>query len=170
MHIQKLEYCIHYLYNIHFVHVLYWPYIGGLSWMSSYDSWILLIMIWRCVLDTTLCSDKLCQWLAAGRWFSPGTRVSSINKSDHNDITEILLKVALNTITIGLTNSKRFLLPYTFVHVDYREYTCIKITYTGIHFVCLHTDIKLKIWYLELKGNVHFVIIGNVHVYYMYSY
>ena len=33
-----------------------------------------------------------------GRWFSPGTPVSSTNKSDRYDITEILLKVALNTI------------------------------------------------------------------------
>ena len=48
-------------------------------------------------LDTTI-SDKLCQWLATGRWFSPGTPVSSTNKTDRHDITEILLKVALNTI------------------------------------------------------------------------
>ena len=34
----------------------------------------------------------------AGQWFSLGTPVSSTNKTDHNDITEILLKVALNTI------------------------------------------------------------------------
>jgi hypothetical protein len=32
------------------------------------------------------------------RWFSPGPPVSSTNKTDHHDITEILLKVALNTI------------------------------------------------------------------------
>ena len=38
------------------------------------------------------------QWLAAGRRFSPGTPVSSTNKTDSFDITEILLKVALNTI------------------------------------------------------------------------
>jgi hypothetical protein len=31
---------------------------------------------WRGVLDTTL-SDKVCQWLAAGQWFSP---VSSTKK------------------------------------------------------------------------------------------
>ena len=36
--------------------------------------------------------------LKAGRWVSPGTPVSSTNKTDRNDITEILLKVALNTI------------------------------------------------------------------------
>ena len=50
------------------------------------------------VLDTTLC-DKGCQWLATGWWFSPGTPVSYTNKTDCHDITEILLKVALNTIT-----------------------------------------------------------------------
>ena len=47
--------------------------------------------------DSTLC-DKVCQWLATGQWFSPGTPVSSTNKTDRHDITEILLKVALNTI------------------------------------------------------------------------
>jgi hypothetical protein len=46
---------------------------------------------------TTLC-DKVCQWLAASQWFSPCTPVSSSNKTDCHDITEILLKVALNTI------------------------------------------------------------------------
>jgi hypothetical protein len=53
----------------------------------------------RGVLDTTLC-DKVCQLLAAGRWFSPGTLVSSTNKTDCHDIAEILLKLALNTITL----------------------------------------------------------------------
>ena len=40
--------------------------------------------------------------LRQGRWFSRGTPVSSTNKTDRNDITEILLKVALNTITLTL--------------------------------------------------------------------
>jgi hypothetical protein len=53
----------------------------------------------RGVLDTTLC-DKVCQWLAAGRWFSLDTPIFSTNKSDHHDITEILLKVVSNTITL----------------------------------------------------------------------
>ena len=100
---------------------------------------------WRSVLNTTLC-DKICQWLATGSSFSPGTPVSSsTNKTEvqfesslllfdliyceqkslfccifqsnyfffiyylatvffcfsnknHHDITELLLKVALNTI------------------------------------------------------------------------
>jgi NADH dehydrogenase FAD-containing subunit len=40
-------------------------------------------------------------------WLSPDTPVSSINKTDHHDITEILLKVALNTITL-----KKIAVPY----------------------------------------------------------
>jgi hypothetical protein len=48
----------------------------------------------RGVFDTTLC-DKVCQWLATGRWFSLGTPVYSTNKTDRHDITEMLLKVAL---------------------------------------------------------------------------
>ena len=47
----------------------------------------------RGIVDTTI-YDKVCQWLATGRWvFFPPT-----NKTDRHDITEILLKVALNTI------------------------------------------------------------------------
>ena len=38
------------------------------------------------------------QWLVTDRWFSPRTPVSSTNKTDSHDITEILLKVALDTI------------------------------------------------------------------------
>ena len=59
------------------------------------------ISVRRDVLDTTLC-DNVCQWLAAGRWFSPGTLVSFTNKTDSHDITEILLKVVLNTINLTL--------------------------------------------------------------------
>ena len=76
------------------------------SW--SYDRWMynypcnhcLSPLTWwvrtphrRGVLDTTLC-EEVCQWLATGRWFSPGTPIASTNKTDRHDITEILLKVA----------------------------------------------------------------------------
>ena len=57
-----------------------------------------LLMLWVRISirtrRTTLC-EKVCQWLETGRWSSP---VSSTNKTDHHDITEILLKVALTTI------------------------------------------------------------------------
>jgi hypothetical protein len=47
------------------------------------------------VVNTTFC-DKVCQWLATGRWFSPPIKLTAT-------ITEILLKVASNTITLTLT-------------------------------------------------------------------
>ena len=71
-------------------------------------------------LDKGEVYDKFCLWRATGWWFSP---VSSTNKTDHYDITEILSKVALNTIQqtnkhfpnlpptfdkIGLTNNISF--------------------------------------------------------------
>ena len=87
----------------------------GLSWPWSYGSRIYNyqckqclspVMLWvristraRC---TTLC-DKVCPWLATGRWFSPSPPLSSTNKTDRHDIIEILLKVVLNTITLTLT-------------------------------------------------------------------
>ena len=38
---------------------------------------------WWGIFDAILC-DKVCQWLATGRRFSPDTPVSFTNKADHN--------------------------------------------------------------------------------------
>jgi hypothetical protein len=62
--------------------------------LSPLMLWVRISIRARCI---TLC-DKVCQWLATGWWFSPGTPVSSTNKTDRHDITEILLEVELNTI------------------------------------------------------------------------
>ena len=72
------------------------------QYLSPLKLWV-QIALRRGVLDTTWC-DQVCQWLAAGQWFSLGTSVSSTNKTDCHDITEILLKVALKTITFTLYN------------------------------------------------------------------
>jgi len=53
----------------------------------------------------TLC-DQVCQLLAAGQWFSPGSLVSSTDKADPYDITDPydkadpydITEVVLNTI------------------------------------------------------------------------
>ena len=60
------------------------------------------------VLGTTL-YDKVCQWLAEGLWFYLGTLVSSTDKTDCHNVTEILLKVTLNTITLPSPLCKRTL-------------------------------------------------------------
>jgi hypothetical protein len=65
-------------------------------WLSPLTLWVRIPLRWG-VLDSTLC-DKDCQWLAAGRCFSPGTPVSPANKAECHEITEILLKVVLSSI------------------------------------------------------------------------
>ena len=89
--------------------MLFW----GPWWSWWYGSWIYYYLcnqclspltLWvqiplrRCVLHAKFC-DKVYQWLATGQWFSLGTAISSSCKTDCQDITEILLKVVLNTIT-----------------------------------------------------------------------
>jgi hypothetical protein len=78
-------------------------YLEHTHYISLLTLWVRTPLRW-CVLDTTLC-DKVCQWLATGRWFSPGTLVPSTNKSDCHDTAEILLKAELSTInqTIKIT-------------------------------------------------------------------
>ena len=102
------------IHSINYMSFCKLPILEGPSWWWSYASWIynylcnqyisptklcVRIRFRRGVLDTTL-YDKVCQWLAACRWFFPGSPVSSTNKTDRHEITEILLKVALNTIAI----------------------------------------------------------------------
>ena len=53
-------------------------------------------------IDHTILCDKVGKGLMTGRWFSLGPMVSPNNKTDCHDITEILLKVVLNTITLNL--------------------------------------------------------------------
>ena len=107
----------------------------GPSWSWSYCSWIYnylcnqylsLLQLWvrrprmGGLLDTTLC-DAVCQWLATGRWFPRGTSVSSTNKTDRHDITEILLKVALNSIITYLKPDffiNRDTFPYPIRHIQ----------------------------------------------------
>jgi hypothetical protein len=89
-------------------------YMYPQGWSWSYSSWIYNYLCNEClslltlcvrislrqdVVDATLC-DKVSRWLMAGWWFLPGTPVSSTIKTDRHNITEILLKIALSTITL----------------------------------------------------------------------
>jgi hypothetical protein len=51
-----------------------------------------------CHIESKFEKKLLGRFKHLGRWFSTGTPVSSNDKNDHHDITEILLKVALNII------------------------------------------------------------------------
>ena len=111
--------------------------MNGTTWPWSYGSliynylcnqclpplmlWIRISVRARC---TTLC-DKICQWLVTGRWFSAGPLVSSTNKTDRHDISEILLKVELNTII--LTPLKYLFLCVSWIVLYTCEWMQIKI-------------------------------------------
>jgi hypothetical protein len=64
---------------------------------------------------------KVCQWLSTGRWFSLGPPVSSTNKTDRHDITEILLKVA------SKTNKRNNNLPWQFPFASFSFTTSVVI-------------------------------------------
>jgi hypothetical protein len=74
--------------------------------LSPLKLWV-RILLRRGVLDIAFC-EQACQWLTTGRWFYSGTVVSLTNKTDV--ITEILLKVAINTININLSLIRGFYL------------------------------------------------------------
>ena len=82
--------------NINKTKVLSWSWLYG-SWIYNYpcNQCLSPLMLWVRISIRTRCTtlyDKVCQRLATGWWFSPDPPVSSTNK------TEMLLKVALNTI------------------------------------------------------------------------
>jgi len=79
------------------------------------------------------------QLLAIGLWFSPGTPVSSTNKTDRHKITEILLKVVLDTI--NQSNN-----------------------YFNTHTACLEHRTYLEMFFSGLDGYVLFnIILWNIY-------
>jgi hypothetical protein len=139
--------------------------------LSPLMLWVRILIRARC---TTLC-DKVCQWLATCWWFSSDTRVSSINKADHN-ITEILLKVALNTIKqtlqwrghhghdhmVSCTNK---------ADCDYRTEILLKVALNTINppfqwklskpnFLGTHFSVRfIQVWFKTYSDNFLFIYI-----------
>ena len=104
-HDQDKKKCVLYMtkygtYNVQYMYIInLWSYNG--SWIYNYmylcNQYLSPMMLWVRISIRARC-DEVCQCLATGRWFSPGAPVSSTNKTDGHDITEIFLKVVLNTI------------------------------------------------------------------------
>ena len=89
--------------------------------LDSLTLWV-LTPIRRGVLDT-LC-DKVCQWFARGRWlFFRLLRFPPQNKTDRQNITEILLKVALSTITVSMC----FIMPNKIRDEDTSSVCCCRL-------------------------------------------
>ena len=86
--------------------------------------------------DYAITCDTVCPWLAAGLStlsYSSGTLVSSSNKIDHHDLNEILLKVALKTITLTFT-----------------PWQCIGLN----HCSSKHRSVRLQLCPPKIIGNV----------------
>ena len=100
--------------NFHWLTLLLWQVdwtIYLYSFLKLYD--IVLYSVYPSVLFPTIYGVStiqhyaiVCQWLASGQWFFQGILVSFTKKNDCHDITEILLKVVLNTITLTSSNQK----------------------------------------------------------------
>ena len=92
----------------------------------------------RGVLDTTLCDMR------QGRWFFPGTAVSSTNKTDNHDIadiTEIYLNVTLSNIKPNQT--------MTWLCLTVTEYLCHKWPRTC--FTCRKHFLVLYLFMISLS-------------------
>ena len=122
-----------------FVSVAVLFYVRG-TYNYLYNKCLSPLMLWVRISirarSTTLC-DEVCQWLATGRWFSPNTPGSSINKTDRHDITEILLKVALSNTK--QTNVRRTSYSTYYKHSFIRSHPIIEL-------LCYsHTTSKRKV-------------------------
>ena len=139
---------------------------------SNYGLWPLTVWVRtplrRGLLDTTLC-HKVCQWLAAGRWFSPGSPVSATKKTDLHDLTEILVKVVLNTITHNLFGLWSIIILLQLVVLSL-VFACL----SGLWFVILFAQFVLFFSLLLLCRHglcfwmmfpqlvlIHFIVVGE---------
>jgi hypothetical protein len=125
----------------------------------------------------TISCDKVCQWLAAGQWFSPGPPVFSGNKTDRHDITEILLKVALNIIKptnnqpihdrslsryfykewrvkTSLMSTKNSSRTMPIICIIYRKIPEVRTTTDGV--LRDHSKDRVKMWNINLRNDDRF--------------
>jgi len=104
---------------------------------------------------TTLC-DKVCQWLAPGQWFSPASPVSSTNKIDRHDLTEIL-KMVLNTITKTSACCQILSFPCSWLVIEYHTY---RLVFNIITCNSNMTGVTIKARYSYLsRGHEHHDVI-----------
>jgi hypothetical protein len=90
--------------------------------LSSLKLWVRILFIARCTRYNIMWQSLSVTW-----WFSPGTPVSSTNK------TKIVLKVALNTITLS-----RLQLPNLYNILKIAELDCCQVIILSIYVPSTH--------------------------------
>ena len=108
---------------------------------SPWYSWTIAHLV---LSNNHTLAHTLTQWLATGRWFSPGIPISSTNKTDHHDLTEIVLKVVLTIVTLTMM---------MVVVVDFYSASSLKQQSAGRHVAPL--------WYI--------ILISSQTVFFSYS-
>ena len=110
----------------------------GPSWLWLYGSWIYNYLCKQCLSPLMLwvrfpirarCTtcDKVCQWIATSRWFSPGPPVSSTNKTDRHPKSKSIIS------HLSCSNQWSHLLPLSSCiwHISCNEYSwntaCVKL-------------------------------------------
>ena len=101
---------------------------------------------------------KFIKLLATGRWFSPGTPVSSTNKTHRHDKTNILLKVASNTINLN----HPILLGLKCAELSGNQRTSFQVAMYVPYWVTLtlifdSVQSITSSWYPEAFDNIHLV-------------
>jgi hypothetical protein len=107
--------------------------------------WVRISIRTRC---TTLC-DKVCQWLATGRWFSPGLPVPDLRQSYSSLFLSLCHNIPLlanlsfynieqKMVSISILNSQEF---WKYMSMD------ISIRYAGIKSNNSRTMFCLFVWW-----------------------
>ena len=107
---------------------------------------------------TTVC-DKVCQCFATGRWFSPGPPISSTNKTDRQDITEILIvesgaKHNLSNKQTNKQTNKPLHQSLKYYSFDTR-YTYLVHYHVYIHFYFNHERLLMLLQEAAMSSNKH---------------
>jgi hypothetical protein len=88
----------------------------------------------------------ICQWLETGLWFSPGTPISSTNKTDHHTKTIYRTELQISCVFAFFTLWKRVkthVLSDQSVHITHTYYCVSKLSklgtylYSRVHFMLL---------------------------------
>ena len=115
-----------------------WSY-GSLIYNYLCNQYISPLTLWVWTLFMASCTWYNIMWLATGWWFSP---VSSTNKTDSHNITEILLKIALNTINQPKINKhlySKYKLYFNSFQVTLEHYNVHNMWYTINTFIHVYS-------------------------------
>jgi hypothetical protein len=92
----------------------------------------------------------------------------ALKKNDHHDITEILLKVALNTMK--QTNKQRCITPYVFVLMFIPvNKNGVKIFYTRVNLNTVYTRVDLNTVYTRVDLNTVYTRVNLNTVFFGHS-